>query len=120
MPQFLYACDGTDRWPGWLNETEYQAQLLSRGYDSLSRSAAWESYERWRRRAYELAERLGWSGVIIDGPYVAGLPPQAADHSGPVLVAWRDTGGTIFVASPVELPWMGQAPHMTSATDADD
>jgi hypothetical protein len=101
-----------DLWLGWTPEGAYFNRLAelttpSSLYDTFSDHCS------IRERAFSLARKIGWEGDIREGPYVIGLPVQQGDGGDTyIILGWKqDNNGETFIASPVELPWLGHGIH---------
>lgn len=113
---YFYSTGPIDDWFGW----QPYEDTLEKAY---SEQAEWKNEKRepfdgipdyvglLQRLATKshlgFAKYCGWEGDTTGGEYIAGFP---ADHSGPsILFALKQSNnGTTFVASPIELPWLGE------------
>ncbi|QGJ73801.1 hypothetical protein [Sinorhizobium meliloti] len=96
---FVYELAPIDFWNGWQTEAEYLPKNEKEEIDA---------YRRFRERAQELAHRAGWEGDVRFGPYVSALPNPETSMPSDFMIAWKqENNGTTYVASPYELPWLG-------------
>lgn len=100
---FIYNMAPIDHWQGWLTVPEAAAKLCASAEEpeDALRGLADELAE-----AKQLAKAAGWEGDMREGPYVTFLPNN--DNGVACVIAWKqDNNGSTFVASPYQLPWLG-------------
>ena len=99
----VYKIGPIDHWNGWHEPSDLFRALSGFGDCEWLDPADWE--RSWNK-AQKLALQLGWDGDIRTGPFVTVLPDQDGSTP-PFLIGWKqDNNGTVFVASPLHLPWL--------------
>jgi hypothetical protein len=88
-----------DKWPGWMTEAQFR--------ENLHNQEALQDYEAFREEAFRMAREAGWEGDIREGPFISGLPSDADEPAGRIMIAWKqDNNGETFIVSPFALSWL--------------
>lgn len=111
MKLFVYSLAPIDFWTGWLTEEQYLLQLAGEAIRSENYTATLEQiaarYLQQKAAALSQAKSMGWEGDMREGPFIAGLPPDAPGADGQIMIAWKQrNNGETFVVSPHPLPWL--------------
>ncbi|HQS18588.1 hypothetical protein [Reyranella sp.] len=102
---FVYSLMAIDFWSGWKSEDDHKKELVAQANDLHEAAASWDLFLLFKRKAFDLAKKVGWEGDIRSGNFfVSGLPAEGASE---IMIAWKqDNNGQTFVASPFALPWL--------------
>lgn len=99
---FIYSQAPIDHWQGWLTVPEAAAKLCG----GNNTEDALRCLADTLQEAKQLAKVAGWEGDMREGPYITVLPNN--DNTVACVIAWKqDNNGETFVASPYQLPWLG-------------
>jgi hypothetical protein len=106
---YVYRCEPINVWEGWNRLTSDKLQIRS-FFDRATALA--KVKEKWKNGS-------GWEGDIAQGPFYAPLP--CGDSSCQYMVAWKETNGDTFIASPIRLAWLdGRSQDSLSALSFGD
>ena len=107
---YIYAIAPIDFWNGWQSAEEIVS--LDHNFDWINeiKFVDPDSYFSFLRKAKHAALMAGWEGDMSDGPYISMLPDDGDPGPCKFMIAWKQSNnGTTFIASPFELPWLGDS-----------